>query len=499
MFRGGAQSNPKDRLAQARIFLADEDYYRNLRFTEKLADIAAYIVFLEKYKYKREEKLIKDIKEMIWVHKCWITEATQPPILNLKFAKFDHKNRLIGLIKDPRKRRTIAHIKAPQQPNRLSKSLDPGPATHMTIDDWSARNGEQKRPTSPNPFLYSKKVAQFRRAQNSIATAAWVLYTGRASHEVRPVPAPSNLNGPYIPLYDESREDLSQRLDLLLGVVQNLRDVDTPGSNPLLQSVITIIDSVGAKGNINARSATLATADMDMLERLYNTKDLGEVKTVHLLPDQKAVEEAARKVNSNILSLKRLLGDEVDSDPLISKEIPTIRAVEEEVQNTMMTSLIGLAEPLSPGQPISGKEASRLLQKQLIAESHCSVEERKPNFSEIWAYGADIQTPKNFFSLDRWPLELQTIERHREILESGPERPSLENIRKKRQAGRWLDQEKERNGDPKETYIHGKPYFEFGETAFQEKALSWQIEQNLANGESFFCLVTVQDEELIPL
>lgn len=484
MFRGEVQPDPRYRLEQVRIFLADEDYYRNLNFTEKLADIEAYITFLKKNKYKEEEELILEIKEMIWVHKCWITEATQPPTLNLQFAKFDHKNRLIGLVKDPKKRRTIAHIKAPRQTDRLFRSLDPGPATHVNMDDWNKRTGERKRPLSPDPFLYSKKVAKFRRAQDLIAATARVLDTNKNCLEIWPIPAPVNFNGPYIPLYNKSRKELSQRLHCLLGLVQTLRDIDIRGSTPLLRKAISIIENAIAKGDVHATSGPLTTADRAMLEHLHKTQNSSEVVTIDFLSDQKAVEEAARKVAYNIVSLDRLLRAKVDEDQLISKEFPAIQSMEEELRNRMATSLIEVAEPLSNGQFTSEQEAGRLLQKQIIAESHCNLEERRPEVSEIWAHGADIQKPKNFFSLDRWPLELQTRERHSEILKSGPERPSLKEVREKRRANRQLRWEKEVNMNPKETYVHGKPYFAFGETAFQEKALSWQIEQDLATGKS---------------
>jgi hypothetical protein len=163
-----------------------------------------------------------------------------------------------------------------------------------------------------------------------------------------------------------------------------------------------------------------------------------------------------------------------------------IRTIQREVENRVNTSSVELAKPLSTEESLSEQDAARLLQKQIITESHRSWEERKPNFKKIWAFGANVHKPKNFFSLDRWPLELQTGERQQEILTSGPARPSLKEIREKRAALRWPGREQEEQRDPKVTYIHGKPYFAFGETAFQQAALSWEIEQDLANGKSLF-------------
>jgi hypothetical protein len=104
-YKGRPQLDADERLAQIRIFLADEDYYRTLRFTQKLAEIEEYVAFLERNKYKVRTEVLERVKEMIGVHKNWIKRATQAPSSSYIFTQYVHKNRLLGLVKDRKRRK----------------------------------------------------------------------------------------------------------------------------------------------------------------------------------------------------------------------------------------------------------------------------------------------------------------------------------------------------------------------------------------------------------
>jgi hypothetical protein len=226
MYRGWPQPDPDERLAQIRIFLADEDYHRTLKFTQRLAEIEKYIAFIEKNDFESDKQLLKRIKEMIGVHKEWIKRATQAPSTSYIFTRYTHKNRLLGLVKDSKRRAEIARVKAP----KLLQNLIPGPALHKCME-----KGE--RPVSPDPFLYTKQLAEIRRRQD--AEAKRILK--QEQNVVLQEPVPTNFNGPYTPFYKMTREEITERINILSETFKRLNDAAKLAPRPFIHEIISII------------------------------------------------------------------------------------------------------------------------------------------------------------------------------------------------------------------------------------------------------------------
>lgn len=226
IYRGRPQPDPGERLAQIRVFLADEDYHRTLQFTLRLAEIEKYIAFLEKNDYEFDKQLLKRIKEMIGVHKKWIKRAMQAPSTSYIFTRYTHKNRLLGLIKDGKRRAALTRIKAP----KLSQNLIPGPALHKCVE-------KEERPGSPDPFLYTKQLAEIRRRQD--AEAERIL--DQEQNVVVQEPIPANFNGPYTPSYKMTLEDMTERRNILSETLQRLNDAAKRAPRPFIHEIISII------------------------------------------------------------------------------------------------------------------------------------------------------------------------------------------------------------------------------------------------------------------
>jgi hypothetical protein len=226
LYQGRLQPDPDLRLAQIITFLADEDYHRSLGFAQKLAKIEEYIAFIEKNSYEVDKELLKRIEEMIGVHKNWIKRATRGPSTSYIFTQYVHKNRLLGLIKDFKRRKQIARIKAP----KLSQDLIPGPALHKCIE-------KEDRPASPDPFLYTKQLAEIRRRQDTEAGQI----RDKEQSAVLKEPIPTNFNGPYTPFYKLTLPDITERRNILSETLKRLNEAAALAPRPFIYEVISLI------------------------------------------------------------------------------------------------------------------------------------------------------------------------------------------------------------------------------------------------------------------
>jgi hypothetical protein len=77
-FKGHAQPPVNERLAQAKVFLADEDINRSLRFTEHLAEIEEYLKNVEEKKLDCDARLLKDVQVMASVQRHWTDNMDAP-------------------------------------------------------------------------------------------------------------------------------------------------------------------------------------------------------------------------------------------------------------------------------------------------------------------------------------------------------------------------------------------------------------------------------------
>jgi hypothetical protein len=361
IYQGQKQPLPEERLKQVKIFLADEDYHRNLNFRQKLDDIEKYLEFLELNHYKadgdEQNCLLRDIKEMIDVHKAWIRKATEVPSMSFSTGRFSHRNRLLDLIRNFKKRNEIVNTKAPKLSRELA--LSSAPALHKCID-------EKDRLPSPDPFLYTKQVAEIRRRQDTVAA------------KLRVNSPALNFNGPYTPLADELR-----------------------------------IVAIG--------------------DRVQNHKQIS----------------AIRDFNGRV--------------------------------NAAAGSIIDIAQPLHPEAELTEIHAARLLQKQIITENNHNWGNRAPNHSKLWGFADGVQKSKTFFSLDRWPLELQTPEQRDKMRQGGPKPyPWAKTASSNR---KLLKGKNVIARDPNERYVPGETIFPFGETQIQAAFKSQKISDLLANGK----------------
>lgn len=157
-------------------------------------------------------------------------------------------------------------------------------------------------------------------------------------------------------------------------------------------------------------------------------------------------------------------------------------------------TVVEMAEPLSEAIDTSGmtnERAAQLLQNKVIQEQHENKGPREPDFAKLWAWAKPLSEARagpKFFSLDRWPLELQKHEKQVEILATGPdtlpETPEIGDL-----SGRYPVLEdianKEipvKSKESRETFYPGECFFPFAETPFQEAYQAWQIEEQLKDG-----------------
>ncbi len=250
VFRGHTQPAPKERLEEALIFLADEDYHRYLDFQHKLAQIEAYVDFLEMAKHTGDFYLLKQVRESINVHKDWIKRATEVPPISFHFAQFNHQNRLLHLIRDPRKRQVVENIKASKIPLDISS----GPALHINIDEEEKQKREiedmeRNGIGNTDPFFHTKEMAKIRRR------------LGHMALETRVKDAPTNFNGPYISR-QEDPDTIQAKYRSLDKVIRRLQDAKTRTPRPFIDHIWNILgDEV--KGNKTTKPVT--QADINLL------------------------------------------------------------------------------------------------------------------------------------------------------------------------------------------------------------------------------------------
>jgi hypothetical protein len=182
---------------------------------------------------------------------------------------------------------------------------------------------------------------------------------------------------------------------------------------------------------------------------------------------------------------------------------------------------------------LTEKEAAKIIQLQLIEESNNNWEPRFPENEHVWDWvdlrpepmqvvnvgRRQLQAPKQFFSLRKWPPGCQSQQTQIQLSQDALAEEAQKN--QGGQAGEQInfvagtgkslmktakgqahvpaDRNHQFVSDPKRerwTGRGGQPYFPFGETPYQEKFQSWKIQQDLADGKFIhmifhFCILTV--------
>ncbi|KFY88884.1 hypothetical protein V498_06617 [Pseudogymnoascus sp. VKM F-4517 (FW-2822)] len=191
-YRGNPQPPVNERLKQIYNFLADEDYYRCLNFTEKLRDIIDYVNDLETGKQifvYCDEDLLNVIHDQINVHEHWIEEATRITPFEFNSPLLKHHNRFnlvgwepkAGLISYELEDLPTYEINPPILEAKL----------HVTLQEDTGR----KPPTDPDPFEYTRKVARYREKQDVLAQTVRERYESGDALAFNPLPR--NFKGPW--------------------------------------------------------------------------------------------------------------------------------------------------------------------------------------------------------------------------------------------------------------------------------------------------------------
>lgn len=259
-YRGKPQPPVNERLQQIYNFLADEDIYRCLNFTEKLRDIKDYIRDLEtgsQIFVHINEDLLSHILDQINIHDRWIEEATKITPFEFNSPLLKHHNRfnLPGWTPKP----GLINFELEDLPNYEINPPIIEAKLHVTLQEDTGRNP----PKDPDPFEYTRKVARYKDAQNAVAHTLRERYNRGIALAFNPLPR--NFKGPWVPpapetllkKWEEEREKLVELCNDLVAtnrraprftlsqVVHMLTVIftsDTPSDDMLLADEFTSAD-----------------------------------------------------------------------------------------------------------------------------------------------------------------------------------------------------------------------------------------------------------------
>lgn len=259
-YRGKPQPPVNERLQQIYNFLADEDYYRCLNFTEKLRDIKDYIRDLEtgsQIFVLIDEDLLSHIIDQINIHDRWIEEATRITPFEFNSPLLKHHNRfnLPGWTPKP----GLINLELEDLPNYEINPPIIEAKLHVTLQEDTGRNP----PRDQDPFEYTRKVAEYKDMQNAVAQTLRERYNRGIALAFNPLPR--NFKGPWVPpapetllkKWEEEREKLVELCSGLMAtsrraprftlsqVVHMLKTVftcDTPSDDMLLADEFTSAD-----------------------------------------------------------------------------------------------------------------------------------------------------------------------------------------------------------------------------------------------------------------
>jgi hypothetical protein len=144
-------------------------------------------------------------------------------------------------------------VKAP----KLSQALIPGPAIHMCRE-------KKDRPSSLDPFLYTKQTAEIRRRQDAEAEQI------RTEEEISvwKQPRPINFNGPYTSFYRLNIPDITERRNVLLETFKRLIEAAALAPRPFIHEVISLITrsiNEGRARNFEQFESELTNEDLQRL------------------------------------------------------------------------------------------------------------------------------------------------------------------------------------------------------------------------------------------
>jgi hypothetical protein len=174
---------------------------------------------------------------------------------------------------------------------------------------------------------------------------------------------------------------------------------------------------------------------------------------------------------------RQLEGALGDGSEYAFRDISSLSSIKNDVETKYPLPSVVTDPPASQKSSLSEENPAYLLQKEIIVESHRNWDTRAPNFSKLWAFAAEIEKPKQFFTLNRWPPQLQTDERQNEIRQSGPVPESPKPLPRTERDIMYPK--------PGEKIYPGETFFPFGETPTQQAILAYEIDKDLAEGNRF--------------
>lgn len=149
--------------------------------------------------------------------------------------------------------------------------------------------------------------------------------------------------------------------------------------------------------------------------------------------------------------------------------------------------------------------AGGILQDIILNEINVCDEDGRLDYKKLWTFAEGrSERTKQYFSLDRWPVEVQNSNRREQILASGPRMHRSDRERGNESHGHQAPSEDDDDDDdddgnnprgdgvidvtvgrPRQRHIKGPRRFPFGETPLQELMLSRRMELDLADGKLF--------------
>jgi hypothetical protein len=239
-YRGRPQPPVNERLQQIYNFLADEDYYRCLGFRQKLNDIKDYLNDLatgDQVFVHCDDDLLDKILDQVKIHERWIDEATKITPFEFNSSAIKHHNRF-GL-RGWKPSAGLINYELEDLATYQTDTPMPEAKLHVTLQEDTGR----KPPKEPDPFEYTRKVAEYRDSQDVGAQVIRERYNRIDALAFNPLPR--NFKGPWVPPSAETLlKKWEQELAKLTNLSKNLLTVYKRAPRPTLERVVHMLKTI---------------------------------------------------------------------------------------------------------------------------------------------------------------------------------------------------------------------------------------------------------------
>jgi hypothetical protein len=249
LYKGLEQPMPEIRLKQIKIFLSDEDYFRCLNFDGRLMEIEDYINDLENNIYDYNLQQVREIKQMIVVHKDWIRKNQEVPSISLDWTKNPEpfQIKLATLSKNPEKLTSKLKnlVGAWKRTGETMKTGRYGEASRIPCGQPLCLSlAKERREKEVEPFEYTKKFANFRATKENAYRERLAALKSRYCFDPTWVSPPSNYKDPCTSISKTHvAHKVKARLDDLVEIFARLVQAELDSPRPLLRKVVLEIDA----------------------------------------------------------------------------------------------------------------------------------------------------------------------------------------------------------------------------------------------------------------